>query len=237
MCMTKRLITNWQFLTLWFFFSALTMTFADETGESITIEMGPSVTPVFTRTIWPPDATATAEQQSLVPPDGARSLVEKKARKAILALKKRNMLALSRLIHPSKGLRFSAFTGVNDKEPLIPADQVAKLLRSDNKFASEPKGASGDDEDLTFSQYYKKYIYDRDFANVEQVTFNQNRPMGTIRSNIHQFYPDSIAVEYFSPSPDLGHLGNNWKVLTLVFQKANDNEWYLVGIVHNEWTI
>ena len=44
------------------------------------------------------------------------------------------------------------------------------------------------------------------------------------------------AVDFSFPSADPVNDGMDWSSLKLVFQPA-ETRWYLVGVVHGEWTI
>jgi hypothetical protein len=44
-----------------------------------------------------------------------------------------------------------------------------------------------------------------------------------------------MIVEYYFPGFDLQLQGMDWRSLRLVFT-LYDNTWYLVGIIHDQWT-
>ena len=54
--------------------------------------------------------------------------------------------------------------------------------------------------------------------------------------NLTDVYTDCRFVDFCYPSIDPAYGGADWQSLRLVFQDQNDR-WYLVGIVHGEWTI
>ena len=55
-------------------------------------------------------------------------------------------------------------------------------------------------------------------------------------NNVAEVYPEAVTVEYHveGSAPELG--GLDWRSLRLVFERVEDT-WYLVGVVHDEWTI
>lgn len=59
----------------------------------------------------------------------------------------------------------------------------------------------------------------------------KNPNVCSISVNIYYNY-----VEYHFPGFEKKYEGKDWKSLRLVFEKKNDR-WYLVGIVHDQWTI
>ncbi len=94
----------------------------------------------------------------------------------------------------------------------------------------------GEPISLTPSQYYDRFIYSKDFMNVEEVGYNEVLSYGNMLENQFEVYDNAIVVEYYFPgiSPDFG--GMDWESLRLVFKQYGDS-WYLVGIIHNQWTI
>ena len=54
--------------------------------------------------------------------------------------------------------------------------------------------------------------------------------------NQFEVYDNPIIVEYYFPGFNPEYEGMDWKSLRLVFEQYEDN-WYLVGIIHNQWTI
>lgn len=57
----------------------------------------------------------------------------------------------------------------------------------------------------------------------------------THKNNIEHAYPNAVFVEYYVPgTKDLS--GVDWSSVGLVFEKDNDR-WYLVGLVHDQWAI
>lgn len=54
--------------------------------------------------------------------------------------------------------------------------------------------------------------------------------------NMSTAYPNGSFVEYHFTGFDSQYAGIDWASLTLVFEE-NGGDWYLVGIVHGQWTI
>jgi len=68
---------------------------------------------------------------------------------------------------------------------------------------------------------------------------NQTANNGLIlrgKDNRFEVYPGTIIVEYHFPGEDRELQGLDWKSLSLAFERY-ENEWYLVGIIHGQWTI
>jgi hypothetical protein len=58
---------------------------------------------------------------------------------------------------------------------------------------------------------------------------------GNSIDNSSEFYPEAKIVEYYFSGFDPQYGGMDWRSLRLVFSELNDT-WYLVGVIHDEWT-
>jgi len=160
------------------------------------------------------------------------------AREAVNALREKDMERLAALVHPSKGVRFSPYGYVlaePDGDLVFTADQVRGLLQDQTVYTWGMYDGSGAPIDLTFAEYYEKFIYDHDFANVDQMAVNTIIGRGNTMINLDEAYPNGRFVEYHYPgTKENDHI--DWASLRLVFEEV-DGLWYLVGIVHDQWTI
>jgi len=95
---------------------------------------------------------------------------------------------------------------------------------------------SGFPIDLTFSEYYAKFIYSADFANPEQVAYNAFLGSGNSINNLEEFYPGAEFVEYHFSGFNKQYEGMDWQSLRLVFSHEG-GQYFLIGIVHAQWTI
>ena len=95
---------------------------------------------------------------------------------------------------------------------------------------------TGQPIDLTFDAYFKRLIYDADFVRPQQVGCNTVLGRGNTINNITAFYPKAIFIEYYFEGMDPQQGGMDWRSLRLVLEE-HGSAWYLVGIVHDEWTI
>lgn len=184
-------------------------------------------------------ARSQAETSRLAPKEAER-IIARSARQVILTLKSRNTVALSRVVHPSKGLRFSPYHSVNlekDGDLVFTRRQVQSLMASKRQYHWGEEDGSGDPIRLTFAAYLRKFVYDHDYSRAKQVTYNSDTlTSGNLINNIRESYPSAIIVEYHFSGFQAKYGGMDWKSLWLVFEKQG-SEWYLVGIVHGEWTI
>ncbi|WP_418789914.1 hypothetical protein [Phosphitispora sp. TUW77] len=175
--------------------------------------------------------------------NGTESTVSATTQKAILAIKNDDMEKLSGLIHPAKGVRFSPYAYVNtdakDGNLVFNSDQVKNFLSDNQKYNWGYYDGSGEPIKLTPAEYFKRFVYTADFADAEQsgiVSFNKTVGTGNALENQFEVYPDAVIVEYYFSGFEEQYEGMDWQSLRLAYEKL-DNDWYLVGIIHNQWTI
>jgi len=179
----------------------------------------------------------TTEAQLLAPAEAER-IIAARARQVVLALKAGDMSKVATFIHPQKGARFSPYASVlPDEDRVIKKEQLVQMWTSSKRYKWGAYDGSGDTILLTFRKYHRRFIFDHDFSRAKNVRYNgEIMGHGTTLNNIRSSYPQAIAVEYHFPGFDPKVSGMDWTSLWLVFEKKN-GQWYLVGIVHDEWTI
>ena len=124
---------------------------------------------------------------------------------------------------------------MKDTDLVFTADKLASLLNDDTVYTWGAYSGSGEAINLTFAGYYAQFVYDVDFVNAPQISVNLRLGVSTSMDNAAKFYPGAMIVEYNFPGFDPNLQGMDWRSLRLVFTQDN-NTWYLVGIVHDQWT-
>lgn len=165
------------------------------------------------------------------------------AARAILAIRDHDLAELAGLVHPVKGVTFSPYTSVR---PLQGAPGTADLVFSPAQLRSlwsDPTvyawgtfDGSGEPIELPFRAYYERFVYDVDFAQPDVIGFDATIGQGNTINNIATVYPNAVTVEYHFEGFDPEYAGMDWRSLRLVIEEYEGN-WYVVGIVHDEWTI
>lgn len=89
---------------------------------------------------------------------------------------------------------------------------------------------------MTFAEYYRKFVYDQDYIHPEQTAVNHRIGQGNTIDNSRQVYPNATLVEYHLSGFDPQYQGMDWKSLRIVLEK-DAGQWYVVGIIHDQWTI
>lgn len=160
-----------------------------------------------------------------------------KALVVIDLLKNKDMDSLATYIHPDKGVRFTPYAYVDLQNDLVfTAQQIGILLQSNQSYLWGAYDGTGDPIQATFSNYYDKFVYDVDFANPHMIGNNVRIGQGNSLNNITQVYPNGSFVEFHFTGFDAQYDGIDWRSLRLVFEELNGT-WYLVGIIHDQWTI
>lgn len=95
---------------------------------------------------------------------------------------------------------------------------------------------SGEPIDLIFSDYYDRFVYNQDFANPHIVGNNQIVQTGNTINNIEEVYPNAQFVEFHFTGFDPQYTGMDWTSLRIVMEEYN-SQLYIIGIIHDEWTI
>ena len=170
-------------------------------------------------------------------PDRARALVGPAATLAVGALKRHDMQTLSRLVHPVKGVRFSPYAFLDTDNDIRFTSTTVRSAFSDAKpYTWGAYDGSGDPIRLPFRAYYSRFVYDRDYAADPGPSYNFSTVKhGGASDNAREEYPDAVIVE-FHAKPQENDAGSRGRALRLVFEPYK-NSWYLVHIVHDEWTI
>lgn len=161
----------------------------------------------------------------------AKQLISEKAIITIKALKFRNFKLLENISHPILGIRFSPYPYILSSDKVIFGKEMQDYYQAHQKYDwghnRQMKSIK-----LTFKNYYNQYIYNQDFANYDEITFNSKLSNPTkMIDNTRKFYPSSIIVELKINGIFQENHGKDWTILRLVFNKFK-NDWYLVAVIN-----
>lgn len=153
------------------------------------------------------------------------------------SIKDKDFEKLSSFIHPDKGLRFSPYDYIDtETSKVFTVEEVKELGNNDQVYVWGNYDGTGDPIELNFNDYYERFIYDADFANPQIIGNDVAVSYGNAIDNTKEIYPDSHFIELHFKGLDPKYEGMDWRSLKLVFEQEGGN-WYLVAIVHGEWTI
>lgn len=142
---------------------------------------------------------------------------------------------LDTFIHPTEGVRFSPYATVEATDKKFSKESFSNLVTTSKgkRINWGNYDGSGDPIVLTPNEYFKKFVYDANFVKPEKAKVNDFIGGGNSINNLKNFYNDADFTEsHFSG----GKSGMDWKSVRLVFKQV-DGKYYLVGVVHDQWTI
>ena len=151
----------------------------------------------------------------------------------VQALRVRDYTAVASLVHPDRGVTFTPYSTVDfDSDLTFTSEQVRKLAQDSQVYTWGVQDGVGTPISLTPAQYFEQFVFDADYTKASLIGIDQIMLSGNSLENLIEAYPGCRFVDFSIPGQD----GIDWSSLKLVFQ-AGDTSWYLVGIVHGQWTI
>jgi hypothetical protein len=155
----------------------------------------------------------------------------------LVAIKKQDYQSLANYIHPTLGVRLSPYGTISiNNDAIINATELLKMMKENTKLFWGNYDGTGDPIDLSAKDYFEQFVYDEDFLNAEKVTINRSSATGNSINNISLVYPQNDYIENYFSGIDKKYEGMDWRALRLVFQKEG-GKYYLIGIIHDQWTI
>jgi hypothetical protein len=151
-------------------------------------------------------------------------------------LKAADYYQLTDFVHPGLCLRFSPYPSLRDSDLIFCPEVLGLQPASEALFSWGQYDGTGDPIQLTFLDYHQRFVYDQDFFQPDVVGFNQEVSSGNAINNISALYPDGMIIEYHFPGFDPQYGGMDWRSLRMVFVEDKGG-WFLVALVHGEWTI
>jgi hypothetical protein len=192
------------------------------------------ITPIVT-----PSLSSEASPSVTKEPDASKdqqAQLKDAAKEVIEYLRERDLKSLVQWIDPEQGLRFSPYSHINADSDLVFKTDKLPTFKDTHKLKWGTADGSGEPIELSFRDYYEKFVYNQDFAGAPNVSVNKMIGTGNIEFNGAKVYPNAAYVEYHFPGFDKKLNGMDWQSLVLVFVPAADN-WKLVAIVHGQRTI
>lgn len=185
-------------------------------------------------------------QKNIVNPDTTKLLQLNKdsallqlTNKILVLIKSKDYKSLAEYIHPVSGLRFSPNAFIDTGQDVIM--QRDKLMKeAGNKKQYKIKwgifDGSGEPIRMTLNEYMQTFVYDVDFVNPEIIKVNKMIGKGNSLNNLLTVYKDCDFTESHFSGFEKKYEGMDWRSLRLVY-KNTEGKYYLVGIIHDQWTI
>ncbi len=173
-------------------------------------------------------------------PAGPSKTAEMVAQQVVTCLKAKDFVGLQPFIIADKGVRFTPYAYVDvKKDKLLNAEQLAKAWADGAKYDWGSYDGTGDPINLTFAEYYAKFIYDKDYATATQQGAGKRLGKSNSIDNSAATYPGCTVYEFYSVDIDATEETRPfaWGSLRLVLTEYQPGDWRLIGIIHDQWTI
>lgn len=153
------------------------------------------------------------------------------------ALKYKDYEALAGYVHPERGVTFTAYSTVNlETDQNFSADQIRELAQDDTRYLWGYEDGRGEPIQRTIAQFLEEFIFSVDYTQATSVGVDEIVMSGNSLENLKEAYPDCRFVDLCYPSLDPAYEGLDWCSLKIVFAPTQSG-WYLVGLIHSQWTI
>lgn len=165
------------------------------------------------------------------------ALLLERADALLCAMRDGDYKTLSAAVHPVKGVRLTPYSSVEPEcNQVLTSYQVASLAEDTTIYTWGIIDGLGDPIRLTAREYFARYVFNADYTTAPQVVLDEVQCFGNAIENASDAYPEGRFVEYHFPGLDQTLEGFDWCSLKLVFEPYQ-NTWYLVGLIHSEWTV
>lgn len=175
-------------------------------------------------------------EEGIITTESAREIIQVTANDVIYAISDKDAETIADHTHPEKGVRFTPYTNVSEDDVVFSKEEIVNFFEDEEAYAWGSYDGKGNEISLTPSQYYEEFIYTKDFVNAEEVGYNEVLIDGNMIENQFEVYDNPIVAEYYFPGSEDEYAGMDWESLRLVFEEY-ENDWKLVGVIHNQWTI
>ncbi len=163
------------------------------------------------------------------------STLEQTSQRILESLKNEEYGKFATYIHPIKGVRFSPYAYVDTMKNIALSQKQFLPSFEEISFWGHYDG-SGDSILLYTEEYIVEFVYNADFLHAEKVGVNEFISSGNSLNNLKEVYPDAVFTEHYFSGFNPEYEGMDWTTLRLVYEELN-GELFLVGIIHDQWTI
>jgi hypothetical protein len=167
---------------------------------------------------------------------GPEAKLKQAAKDVVDMLRDRDLEQLAAAIDPEKGLKFAPYSHIDAKDGRVFKPGELPTFKDLGKLTWGSYDGSGSPIELTFRDYFERFVYDQDYAGAPDITVNKLLGTGNTKFNGLDVYPGASFVEFHFPGFDKSKDGMDWESLVLIFRPAG-NDWKLCAIVHGQWTI
>jgi|GEM_PF-1543579 len=182
------------------------------------------------------DAGLNTDNEDLSSVEGS---IKQKAKEVFTALQNKDVESLTSLVHADMGVRFSPYGYIsydNDKQFFV--DDLEGVFESSEVYTWGTYHGSGDPIEKTFDEFISEFFTDHNFLEADQIVYDERAGTGNSYSNVEQIYPNSHFVEFHFTGFNEEYQGMDWRSIRVVFAQDYDTEeWVVVGLISDQWTI
>lgn len=148
-------------------------------------------------------------------------------------LKNYNIPELVKYIHPDMDLIYSPYGFIREPVKFSALDLINASI-SDSVYLWGFYDGSGDSILMTFPEYHKDFVFCNEFSRHIDTAINRPGNPSNSLDNFLEIFPEGGYVDFYvKGTEEYGFL--DWRSLRLGFVKKG-RKWYLVAIIHDEWT-
>ena len=184
------------------------------------------------------DSATVKEEIKKVDSDGLsqQDSIKATGRQVLTFLKQRNYPELVKYFSV-KGVRFVPYGFIDTtSSKLLTSEDFLKAIDKKWILSWGSYDGTGDPIKLTVTTYVKNFVYNADYLNAEATAFDAVMKQGSSINNIKDIYPNHHYLDYHFSGFDQKFAGMDWTSLRLVFEHQ-DGQYFLVAIIHDQWTI
>ena len=159
------------------------------------------------------------------------------AYRILLYIKAGDYQALSKEAHPEYGVVFSPCTTITlATNRYFRPEQIAGFGEDSGEYVWGVRSSSGEPIEMTPSDYFAKYVYDKDYAEAPVIGVDHIVKSGNALENIREIFQNARFVDFHINGGDKETPDDlSWSSLRLGFEEYDGRLWLTV-IVHSTWT-
>lgn len=152
-------------------------------------------------------------------------------------IKKGDFAALSSEVHPEFGVVFSPCATITlTTNRYFRPEQIASFGDDVNMYVWGVRSSSGEPIEMTPSDYFTKYVFDKDYTTASVVGVNHIVKSGNALENIMDIFQNVQFVDFHINGGDRDSTDDlSWSSLRLGFEEYEGRLWLTV-IAHSAWT-
>ena len=152
------------------------------------------------------------------------------------SIKSRDYEALADFSHPELGIVFSPYATINyAKCKSFMTSEIKRFGGSTDSYVWGVFDGSGDPIEMTVSEYFDRFVYNRDFLSASQIGVDYIVKSGNALENTVDVFPGARFVDFHLPGDEKND-GLDWASLRLIFEEYGDTL-RLTALIHSEWTV